>query len=71
MSNLKLPERRMELDDFAKTSDISLQLNTKEKLDNKVTTISAESTDDEYPSAKCVYDMIGNVETLLSEINGN
>ena len=33
-----------------------------------VTTISADSTDTQVPSAKCVYDLIGNVETLLSEV---
>ena len=33
-----------------------------------VTTISASSTDEQVPSAKCVYDLIGNVETLLSEV---
>ena len=35
---------------------------------NKVTSLSSSSTDDEYPSAKCVYDMIGNIEALLSQI---
>lgn len=35
---------------------------------NKVTSISAQSTDTEYPSAKCVYDLVGNVETLLAAI---
>ena len=33
-----------------------------------VTTLSADSTDTQVPSAKCVYDLIGNVETLLSEV---
>lgn len=35
---------------------------------NLVTSLSASSTDTQYPSAKCVYDMIGDIETLLSEI---
>lgn len=35
---------------------------------NLVTSISAQSTDAQYASAKCVYDIIGNVETLLSNI---
>ena len=43
-------------------------LPTTEKLSNKVTSLSSTSTDTEYPSAKCVYDMIGDVETLLSNI---
>lgn len=33
-----------------------------------VTSISETSTDDEVPSAKCVYDLIGEIETLLSEV---
>lgn len=37
-------------------------------VNNLVTSLSAESTDKQYPSAKCVYDLIGNVEQLLSEI---
>lgn len=41
---------------------------TYEKLTNKVTSISSASTDTQYPSAKCVYDMIGDIETLLASI---
>ena len=40
----------------------------KESKDNKVTTLNESSTDTQYPSAKCVYDMIGNIETLLEEL---
>lgn len=40
----------------------------KEDKSNKVTSISSASTDTQYPSAKCVYDLIGDVETLLSTI---
>lgn len=32
------------------------------------TTISSGSTDTEVPSAKCMWDLIGDVETLLSEV---
>lgn len=32
------------------------------------TAISSQSTDEEVPSAKCVYDMIGDVESLLEAI---
>lgn len=35
---------------------------------NLVTSLSASSTDAQYPSAKCVYDLVGNVESLLSSI---
>lgn len=33
-----------------------------------VTKLSSESTDAQYPSAKCVYDLIGDIEQLLSEV---
>lgn len=33
-----------------------------------VTTISADSTDAQVPSAKCMWDLIGDVEALLSEV---
>ena len=39
-----------------------------EVVSNKVTSLSAQSTDTQYPSAKCVYDMIGDIETLLGGI---
>lgn len=36
---------------------------------NKVTTLSSSSTDTQYPSAKCVYDLVGNIETILTTID--
>lgn len=33
-----------------------------------VTSISSTSTDTQYPTAKCVYDLIGDVETLLAGV---
>lgn len=36
---------------------------------NKVTSLSNASTDTQYPSAKCVYDMIGDVETILNTLD--
>lgn len=45
-----------------------INIDNYEMISNKVNSISAESTDEEYPSAKCVYDMIGNIETLLATI---
>lgn len=35
---------------------------------NKVVLISDQSTDEEYPSAKCVYDVVGNIESALQAI---
>ena len=52
---------------FVTTSEKNVW-NNKEDKSNKVTTLSSNSTDTQYPSAKCVYDIIGNVETLLGGI---
>lgn len=43
-------------------------LSGKESTSNKTTTLSSTSTDTQYPSAKCVYDIIGDVESLLAAI---
>lgn len=48
---------------------ITNKLSEKENLSNKVTSISSSSTDDEYPSAKCVYDNILN--ELLTPVTNN
>lgn len=40
-----------------------------EKTTNKVTSISSSSTDTQYPSAKCVYDLVGDIDTLLTALN--
>lgn len=39
-----------------------------EQTSNKVTSISSSSTDTQYPSAKCVYDIVGDVETLINAL---
>lgn len=44
-------------------SDIGAEAST-----NKVTSLSSSSTDTQYPSAKCVYDLVGDIESLLSAI---
>ena len=41
----------------------------KENISNKVISISSSSTDDEYPSAKCVYNLVGDVESILQTLN--
>jgi len=54
------------------TSNVQTQLNNKEETANKVTSLSSSSTDTQYPSAKCVYDIIGDVATLIAQYtNGN
>ena len=40
----------------------------KENTSNKVTSLSSSSTDTQYPSAKAVYDLVGDIETLLAAI---
>ena len=37
-------------------------------LSGLVTSMDSSSTDTQYPSAKCVYDIIGDVETLINAI---
>ena len=37
---------------------------------NKVTSLSSSSTDTQYPSAKCVYDLVGDIATTLDTIQG-
>ena len=46
----------------------SQDISGKEDKSNKVTSISASSTNTQYPSAKCVYDIVGNIEALLTAI---
>ena len=50
-------------------SDIQTALNGKEDKANKVTSISASSTDTEYPSAKCVYDSQVAQDNITNTIN--
>ena len=50
-------------------ADTSIQdVSGKEDKTNKVTSLSSSSTDTQYPSAKCVYDIIGDVETILTTL---
>lgn len=39
-----------------------------ESTTNKVTSLSESSTDTQYPSAKCVYDLIGDIESVLNAL---
>ena len=43
-------------------------LDGKEETSNKVTSLSSSSTDTQYPSAKCVYDIVGDIETLINAL---
>ena len=50
------------------SNDVTTKLSNAEDIRNKVTTLSSTSTDTQYPSAKCVYDLVGNVESLLASL---
>lgn len=41
---------------------------TCEVISNKVISLSSSSTDTQYPSAKCVYDIVGDIETLINAL---
>ena len=49
--------------------DLATVINTSltgvESTSNKVTSLSSSSNDNQYPSAKCVYDLLGDVESLI------
>ena len=50
------------------SGDVS-SLASMQTTSNLVTSISSLSTDTQYPSAKCVYDLVGDIETALNTIN--
>lgn len=54
------------LTNYTKTTDIA---NTYQTKSNLVTSLSSSSTDTQYPSAKCVYDLIGDISTILQELD--
>lgn len=60
------------LADYTTTSNLTQLLSQKENISNKTTSLSSESTDQQYPSAKAVYDFVmdklGDIETLLAAI---
>lgn len=50
-------------------TDLSSILDGKQTTSNLVTSVSASSTDAQYPSAKLFYDTVGDIETALNTIN--
>lgn len=54
---------------YKKSDTTIVDLLSMQTTANLVTSLSSSSTDAQYPSAKCVYDLIGDIETLLSNIN--
>jgi hypothetical protein len=57
-------QTKADMNNYATQADISNMQTTT----NKVTSLSASSTDTQYPSAKCVYDLIGDVEAILATL---
>lgn len=55
-------------DTFEVTNGATPDISGKEDKINKVTSISASSTDTQYPSAKCVYDIVGDIGDTLDAI---
>ena len=66
--NISIPKKVSELENDSGYINEHQDISGKEDTINKVTSVSSTSTDTEYPSAKCVYDLIGDLETLLGGI---
>lgn len=68
----KIQAERLDLDDVAtnvlNTEVATAKLQSKQDVSNLTTTLSAESTNLQYPSAKCVYDIIGNLEEIINNL---
>lgn len=60
----------IDLSDYYTKPETNTLLNAKENTSNKVTSLSSSSTDTEYPSAKCVYGLIGDINNAIDLING-
>lgn len=50
------------------TDGLNGYLDNAQVTDNLVTSISSSSTDTQYPSAKCMYDIVGDIETLINAL---
>lgn len=57
-----------DLTNYYTKSETNTLLGDKVDTSAIVTSITSSSTDSQVPSAKAVYDSIGNIETLLSQI---
>lgn len=67
--NADVPEA---IKDLAEATDEALGGITPQNMEvttNKVTSLSNSSTDTQYPSAKCVYDLVGDIESILEELD--
>lgn len=56
-------------DEVISSSDVTTALGyTPENTANKVASLSSSSTHTQYPTAKCVYDLVGDIETLINAL---
>lgn len=58
-----------EISNYYTKQETNSFLNQKENVSNKTSVLSSLSTDEEYPTAKCVYDLIGDVENALETLD--
>lgn len=66
----KIGTTDVDLTNYYTKSETDGLLSAKQTTNNLVTSIDAQSTDSQYPSAKCVYDIVGDVESVLTNIIG-
>lgn len=50
------------------SGNVSIDLSVYQTTSNLVTSVSSSSTDSQYASAKCLYDLCGNIETLINAL---
>lgn len=60
---------QVDLTEYYTKTETNTLLGNKENISNKVTSINSSSTDTQYPSAKCVYDLVGNLEAILEALD--
>lgn len=58
------------IDKFTDDDEINIIKRAPLTLNQLVTSISSSSTNNQIPSAKCVYDIVGDINTMLDIING-
>ena len=56
---------------FGQLSSVAAAASGKQDISNLVSSVTSASTHVQYPSAKCVYDLVGTVESALDLINGS
>ena len=63
-----LPDQAGHAGQFLTTNGTTASWGDAQTTSNLVTSISSSSTDTQYPSAKCMYDIIGNIEAILATV---